>query len=303
MGDFHPGWLALREPADAAARCESLLAPLAAWIGRGPRLGPLEILDLGCGAGANPRWLAPRLDALTGVGQRWICVDRDPELLGVLPEACTRWAGGRGMGVSPDGPGLRLGAPSVDWTIETRALDLAGGLPADLIPVGALTAATALLDLVSEDWLEGLVAACAGRASPLLATLIYDGRVTLSPSLPLDGPVIALVNGHQRRDKGLGPALGPSAAPRLMALGKAQGLMIHAADSDWVLDTGTGDLQLGLIEGWAAAALEQSAISGARDGSRLSAPIADWLDARRRAVEEGRSRIQVGHRDVLLLPP
>lgn len=302
LGDFSTDWLALREPADTAARSAALLPPLAGWVARQRRPGPLEILDLGCGTGANPRWLAPRLGALTRAEQSWVCVDRDPDLLAALPAACANWGAREGIEARGDGPALRLVGPWGHWVIETRNLDLAHAAPADAIPRGALTTATALLDLVAEDWLEALLAACAERGSPLLATLIYDGRVSIAPRLPLDGPVIALVNGHQRRDKGFGPALGPSAAGRLEALGVARGFTVHRADSDWVLDDTLPNLQLSLIDGWAKAAREQTA-AGREDASRLDGPIADWLDARRHSVEEGRSRIVVGHQDLLLLPP
>jgi SAM-dependent methyltransferase len=302
LGDFSADWLALREPADTAARSEALLPPLAEWLARQPRPGPLEILDLGCGTGANPRWLAPRLGALAGVEQAWVCVDHDPGLLAALPSICADWAARAGLEIRAEGPVLRLGAPWGDWTIETRNLDLAGGPPASAIPPHGLVAATALLDLVSEDWLESLLAVCAERGSPLLATLIFDGRASLSPQLPLDGSVIALVNGHQRRDKGFGPALGPSAAGRLGALGAARGLAVYGAESDWVLADTQQALQLELIAGWANAAREQATTRG-EGASGLDRRLADWVDARRRAVEGGRSTIAVGHQDLLLLPP
>ena len=53
-----PQWLALREPADAAARA----ADLADLLGRHvPATGRWVIHDLGCGTGSMGRWLAPRL--------------------------------------------------------------------------------------------------------------------------------------------------------------------------------------------------------------------------------------------------
>ena len=53
-------WLALREPADAAARSRTLVDVLRPVLdGRPDR--PLEVHDLGCGAGSMGRWLAPLL--------------------------------------------------------------------------------------------------------------------------------------------------------------------------------------------------------------------------------------------------
>ena len=74
MGRFSADWLALREPVDAASRNQELTARLCDWR-RGQ--GNLSVLDLGSGAGANGRFLAP----LLGSGQHWRLVDHDPALL------------------------------------------------------------------------------------------------------------------------------------------------------------------------------------------------------------------------------
>ena len=69
-----PEWLALREPADAAARSAELAERLARHL---PAGGRLVIHDLGGGSGAMGRWLAPRLPG----PQHWVVHDRDADLL------------------------------------------------------------------------------------------------------------------------------------------------------------------------------------------------------------------------------
>ena len=69
-----PDWLALREPADAAARDAELAALTAEGLGDDR---PLVIRDLGCGSGSLGRWLAPQLPG----PQRWVLHDRDAGLL------------------------------------------------------------------------------------------------------------------------------------------------------------------------------------------------------------------------------
>ena len=51
-------WLALREPADAAARAEDLVARVRRHLDGTPRL---TVHDLGTGTGSMGRWLAPLL--------------------------------------------------------------------------------------------------------------------------------------------------------------------------------------------------------------------------------------------------
>ena len=86
-----PEWLALREPADAAARSAELAGRLARHL---PAAGPLVIHDLGGGSGAMGRWLAPRLPG----PQHWVLHDRDVDLLDrVRPRSRSR----RGTPTSP----------------------------------------------------------------------------------------------------------------------------------------------------------------------------------------------------------
>src|SRR6185312_14115446 len=66
MSKFSADWLALREPADRAARDRGLARRFAAALPPRPR-----IIDLGAGTGATARALAPF------VAGTWILVDRD----------------------------------------------------------------------------------------------------------------------------------------------------------------------------------------------------------------------------------
>lgn len=266
MSGFSDAWLALREPFDAAARANALEASLALWA-RGR--GPLRILDLGAGTGANLRHLAPRLP----VGQSWTLVELDPALI----EAGSRRLSGA------------LGAEAV-----YRRADLVADLETLLGEPCELVTCSALLDLVSADWLERLVGLIRQRDLALLAVLTYDGRVELEPALPLDGEVIALVNRHQRTDKGFGPALGPEAAVRLGRLLHAAGDQPLVALSDWVAGPHDKALQEALIEGWAQAA---AAIAPDR-----APQIASWKRQRLDLVAAGGARCRVGHLDLLRLP-
>ncbi|NCA88963.1 MAG: class I SAM-dependent methyltransferase [Gammaproteobacteria bacterium] len=253
---------------------------------------PWRILDLGCGTGSNLRYLAPRLGAapvaMAWRQQEWWCLDRDPRLLAELerriPPTATR-------------------ASDLDLVVKTLRQDLARGVGSLLpLPLDArtLVTASALLDLVSADWLAGLLWACAASASPLLLVLTYDGRVELSPAHPLDGTLVDLFNAHQRRDKGLGPALGPTAPERLALLADEWGFAREVSPSDWVLGPGDAELVTALIEGWAAAAWEQA--EGEPEAARLAVAIGSWREARLAQNASGWLRLRVGHQDALLLP-
>ena len=154
--------------------------------------------------------------------------------------------------------------------------------------------ASALLDLVSDDWLDRLTRATVRRRLLVYAALTYDGRVMFEPVDPFDAEVIAAVNRHQRGDKGFGPALGPNAGEAAIARFEALGYAVVQGASDWVLGRQDVEIQGDLLTGWAAAANEL--------GDRNPAEISRWLERRLAHVGSGCSSISVGHIDFFAGP-
>lgn len=262
MTGFTADWLSLREPADAAARNATLTARLGAFT---RARVTSRFIDLGCGTGANLRYLAPRV----GGRQEWMLLDRDESLLARVGEV----------------PGC---------TVHARCVDLSSDLDSFVLDANVVVTASALLDLVSDRWLTHLISRChEGQAAALFA-LSYDGRITCEPADADDEWIRDLVNLHQRGDKGFGPALGPKAAERACELLSSLGYDVHCARSDWHLRPRDAELQRALIEGWASAAAELA--SG--ESHRCLA----WRERRLTHVTRGASRITVGHVDVLALP-
>ena len=265
MSGFSADWLALREPYDARARNPAVLDDVVASLNRYPSV---RIADLACGTGSTLRALAPRIPAR----QNWRLVDND---LGLLARAT---ATARPATVSAAAITLDL----------NRDLEAALDGPVDLVT------ASALLDLVSEAWLERLVVEIAARSIPIYAALSYDGRITIDPADPFDDAIIAAVNAHQRTDKGFGPALGPAAASFAIARFEKLGYSVVHGESDWIIGPNDRDMQIETLAGWAGAARELGDLS--------LADTVGWLTRRRAAVNAGRSSIRVGHVDVFAEP-
>jgi hypothetical protein len=282
VSGFSADWLALREPFDSAARSSSLLAELGAHLTRGT---PLEIVDLGCGAGSNLRHLAP----LIGGAQRWRLVDHDPRLLEAAVATTHAWADERGCAVKRSGSALAIRG-GLECEVACEPADLTELGVVDL-PASGLVTATALLDLVSHSWLDELAQRCRAARATVCFALCYDGRTALEPPEPEDSEVRALFNRHQLGDKGFGPALGPGAAAAAESAFKAHGYEVRVAPSDWVIGSDETPLQLELLDGWLGAARE---IAPERD-----AALHAWRDRRRAHVVAGRSSLRVGHIDLI----
>lgn len=317
MSEFSADWLQLREAADAQARAGHLLEVLdqaksvcqpGAGDGGNLKQRFTEILDLGAGTGANLRYLAPRL----GPQQRWRCLDQDAALLSRLPVLTADWARRAGDQIIIGPEEFRLAGPDWNVAVRTECCDLSTALGPQTpqeqqtktsmspvaalgLPAGGLVTGSALLDLVTEDWLASLIDHCQSGGCALLFALSYDGRARLTPERDGDQLILELVNQHQRGNKGFGPALGPTAtdvAERLLA---AAGYQYWSANSDWRLGPKQPQLQQALIAGWLEAACEIAPQSRPE--------LLDWYRTRQAQIEIGVLQIQVGHRDLIAVPP
>jgi SAM-dependent methyltransferase len=265
MTGFSADWLTLREPYDLRARNPAVIEAVAASLK--PR-SPLRIVDLACGTGSTLRALGPRLPK----PQHWKLIDNDP---GLLARATAM----------PPAAGVAITAIPLDLN---RDLESALDGAVDLVTVSAL------LDLVSDSWLDRLAAVLAARSIPLYAALSYDGRTRLAPSDPFDTAVVAAVDAHQRTDKGFGPALGPAAAAFAIARFEALGYSVARGASDWTMGPDDRHLQIEILTGWANAAHEIGALS--------LADTTAWLTRRRDAIAAGCSSLSVGHVDFFAAP-
>jgi hypothetical protein len=263
------GWLALREPADAAARDLDLVERLTRAL---PAAGRQVIHDLGGGSGAMGRWLAPLLPG----PQHWIVHDRDADLLAV--------AAAERPGSAADGATV-TGEPKRSDITRLRHGELAEA---------TLITASALLDMLTEGELAGLLGVCAAVGCPVLLTLSVVGRVSVNPADPLDGRVAAAFNEHQRRSTDRGRLLGPHAVTVAVEELTRLGATVLVRPSPWRLGALQSELAAEWFAGWVGAACEQQ--------PELARETDAYTRRRLAQARAGQLEVTVEHADVLVLP-
>ncbi|PJI84432.1 hypothetical protein BC777_3491 [Yoonia maricola] len=247
---FSPDWLALREPVDHASRDASLLAQAVACAG-----STATVVDLGSGTGSTAR-------AFGDTGCKWRFVDGDAALLDI---ALARHPGAERV------------------VFDLRDIDQ---LPLDGV---RLVTASALLDLMPLEWVTALAQRLQDAGIPFYAALNYNGQMRWLPRHAADADVTDAFNAHQRTDKGIGPALGPTSADVAAEVFVKHGFDVHRGDSPWRLNGATVQLHDELLSGIGEAAAEAG-----------FAQAQAWVADRRANVAETVGYI--GHTDIFAVP-
>ncbi|MDQ3382978.1 MAG: class I SAM-dependent methyltransferase [Actinomycetota bacterium] len=285
-------WLGLRRTADSRAREASLYLVNRLRERLGAASGPVSVLDLGAGTGANQAWLAPRLgddgSGGTGLDQHWTLLDHDPALLELAADVTH---------------------PRVLGTTRVRA-DLRD-LPRLLAGAAAprLVTCSAVLDLFTPSQVDQLCRSCLGTGSAALLALSVTGRVTVLPGHPDDDRVARAFNAHQQRAAtGSGQAggtrvaalSGPDGWRLAVSVFSAAGWQVHTAATDWDLGPDLAPMAGRFLADRVYAVLEFAAD---RDEESLAGTARSWLAARLAQLEDGDLRVRVEHRDVLAVAP
>lgn len=265
MSGFSIAWLDLREAADLVARDAQLARMAITYLQPENQAATAALItDLGSGTGSTLR----ALGALGVSNVVWRLIDLDGAL---LDEALRRH--------------------SRTSVIEDYQSDLS---KVDELPLhgSRLITASALFDLVSRQFLAQLIPRLQALNTGLYAALNYDGTTSWHPPHPLDNVILEAFNVDQRRDKGMGPALGPDATNYLKQALQDSGYTVYTAASPWRLHGESETLVRELILGIAAAVAQDHGLS--------DADIGTWQEFRLANIATG--QCFVGHLDLLALP-
>lgn len=278
MSHFSPEWLTLRESADQASRNAKVLNACAKTFAN---KNTLKVCDLGAGTGASVRALAHLLPA----HQQWTLVDHDAENLKHALENLAAW----GDASKTKNNVIDLEHHDQRITAEIFECDLTSDTTFWRSDTELVTA-SALLDLVSPDWIARTVKAASENHVSILATLNFDGQLQTNPVHPFDERVFNAFRKHQRTDKGFGSAAGPDASAFLKKALVQVDYTVVCGDSPWRMTTNTQKLMHETLNGMAIAATEIGTLS--------SNEIREWLSDRLSNTKT----LTIGHQDIFAVP-
>ena len=182
------------------------------------------------------------------------------------------------------------------YKFKKKQKDFGKGLDGFIFnPRPHLITASALLDLVSCDWIEELTALCLRMGASFYGCLTYDGKIEWLPSHPSDMKLVQLLNQDQRREKGLGTALGADSVTTLTRSLASKGFSVKIAPSPWVLGNADADLQYALLSQWTKLFEEVPVRSRQEFGL--------WKKFRWEAVADSTSYLKIGHQDIWSVHP
>ncbi|MDH6237091.1 SAM-dependent methyltransferase [Cryobacterium sp. CG_9.6] len=261
-------WLALREPEDAAARSLDLALAAADLLAD----GPLVVHDLGSGTGSMMRWLAPVLPG----PQTWFLHDWSANLTA--------------QAISQVLPSDRDNA---HISVFGRTGNL-GDLSPDDLGGASLVTASALLDVLTAEEIDAVVAACVATRVPVLLSLSVTGGVKLAPQDEHDAAFEGAFNAHQVRNAHGRQQSGRHAPTMVSELFTAAGWDVRQSSTVWQLDHRQPSLLSEWFSGWVDAAVEAQ--------PDLRSEADRYRQIRLNQIELGTLSARVEHMDVLAWP-
>jgi len=282
LTDFSKNWLELREPLDRKFRSNELIKTLNLVLPN----RPIHVIDLGTGTGSNLRYLCKELKG----NQIWQLIDNDGNLLKTIPAYTNEWAIKNKLLVKKLGNELLIKGQNIECHAYIQQKNLSD-LTDIMIPEKALVSCSALLDLVSKNWLITLAKKCMYIKATILFTLNYDGHIKFRPREDDDELVRSLINKHQLKNKGFGNAMGPKAGHMAIQVFSEIGYNIRSQCSNWKIKSNNNELQAMLLDMWLDAATEVSPEQKNR--------LRNWRKKRQHHIISRDSELEIGHTDIL----
>lgn len=272
MEKFTIQWLDAREPEDLASRCKSIIRTIDRHF---CGFEQLNILDIGCGTGSTMRAVLPYLTSV----QHWNFVDHNSELLDLARHRNTKFIDNTPHTMKFQQQNL---AENYDYICEKKHI----------------VTASALLDLVSKDWLHGLVGKLNECSCSFYGAHTVSGMIEIVPGNKMDDEIFAAFHLHHQTDKGFGPALGQDANHCAKSAFENQGYVTHVSRYQWgtqnILTENRRDLYPQFVTGIADAVMETGLVNIAN--------LQEWQSDRLSSFLNGIGEIRVVQEDLLAIP-
>lgn len=282
-------WLNERFPFDVAARNPVVEQACLAAMDQHTEL---QLVDIGAGNGANPRYFMDRIPQ----DQYWTLIELDPQLGKASLEellAHGKKKGYEGSMVSE----TTIVLSNIDKTITIRSF-CGSLLELDKhINLGQVNCvmANAVFDLFSENQFIAFCDKLLDQRIPFLSTLNYTG-MSFAPEEAEDETIVAWYESHMQRLQPFGRAMGAD-GPELMErwLGVQKG-QLYAEESTWKIKEEDRNM-LGFLLGFMEEAIPELSLN-----PEQLTYFDNWLQRKRQHSANHQLQISVKHKDILFLP-
>jgi len=284
--DLENDWLEERCRFDARARNAPVEKRILEFFSSVPLI---RVLDIGSGLGANVRYYSRLFDC----DQKWFLVEKSPERSLKAPGAIKSWAKENGWKTNESEKGITVLMPHRRVQIEFKHGSFLDRENMALLSGIDLVAANALLDLITEKQFEDLAGGLAVYRIPLLATLNYES-MSFSPCERKDTEFIAAYEGHMKRHRQSGRAMGPDAVRHVTGFSEKNGVSVLSGKSPWHIggkDQKMATLLFFFIE---------RALAEVRASGKWLSGMNSWIRRKRRKIWKGDLETTVTHSDVFM---
>ncbi len=243
-------------------------------------LETINIIDLGSGSGANLKYLSPKIDGQ----QVWHLIERDKSLMNHAEKTIelvkqTNQAKLRSV--------HKIIADFTDKDLnvfkETERRVFLANAVFDIIPLATFLT---FLDLLGSRPCNNVI---------LYFTIHINEDLTIQPIHPLNQKYLSLFHQHMQRDQNGKRAMGPNTVREISNTLSQRGFLVKTADSSWDIKEDSSFLKSNF----------DFIICATREllGPKEVGEWEEWVQFHLKAIDQGKSRLHVGHQDILAYWP
>jgi hypothetical protein len=283
---FSLSWIKMREKYDLKSRSDLLLRQY-----KKDNSFFKKIIDLGSGNGSFLRYCHTKkiiFDDMT-------LIDYDPKLLRNFYTTTCKYLKNSGYSLLKELP-TKYKLKKMDET-KTRNIKLINNdisKSFDIIDSYNLISLSAMSDILPISFIKKLLNNVS-KNKIIYLSICFSGTVDWHIKHKYDKYIVSMFNNHQEMNKGSGYAIGAKSIKLIKGHSIKKQYKVSIKDSSWKINSNTEDDKT-----FQRMYLDTIYRPLKKDENTDKEMLLDWKEAKLRAIQSGRSKIIVGHKDILI---